>query len=85
MNLDNSNTSEAQMRRMVAAMRIRPQSTEDFRKLGIFQVSARIFGLRKQGYVIETQPIEITDRDGFPHRGVGLYHLIEEPVGEVLA
>lgn len=36
-----STRSEAQHHRMVAALRHRPQSTEDLRKLGIYQAPAR--------------------------------------------
>ncbi|MGB3070400.1 MAG: helix-turn-helix domain-containing protein [Ottowia sp.] len=78
-----SSTTEDQFERILQALRLRPHTTEDFRKLGIFQISARIFGLRARGYNIVTNPVSITDRDGYTHHGVALYSLEGEPVEEM--
>ena len=78
---DMSSTTVAQYRRMLAALKRRPHTTDDFRKLGIFQCSARIWGLRATGYVIETTLTTVVDRDGFAHPRAALYSLVSEPEG----
>lgn len=78
-----SSATEAQFERILQALRLRPHTTEDFRKLGIFQISARIFGLRARGHNIVTNLVSITDRDGYTHHGVALYSLEGEPVEEM--
>ncbi|MBV2179908.1 MAG: helix-turn-helix domain-containing protein [Castellaniella sp.] len=70
-----SSATEAQYQRILALLAARPHSTEDLRKAGIFQVSARIKELRMMGHFIKTDRITLTDRDGFPHHGVALYSL----------
>jgi hypothetical protein len=72
---------EVQEERIIAALRIRPHTTDDFRKLGIFQIGARIWGLRRKGWNIETERITVVDRDGYPHPRAGLYSLIGETEG----
>lgn len=75
--------SEAQRRRIVAALKHRPQSTEDLRKLGIFQAPARVKELRDRfGYVITTDRITLVDRDGYLHPRAALYTLVSEPDGQ---
>ncbi|VTY35605.1 Helix-turn-helix domain protein [Xylophilus ampelinus] len=64
--------------RIIAALRVRPQTTDSFRAIGIFQISARIWGLRKQGWNIQTNRITVVDRDGYAHPRAALYSLIEE-------
>ncbi len=72
--------SEAQRQRILQALRARPQTTEDLRKLGIFAAAARIKELRDRfGYEISTDLIRVTDREGFPHPGVALYSLVGGP------
>ncbi|WP_341887050.1 helix-turn-helix domain-containing protein [Variovorax sp. YR752] len=72
-----------QERRIVAALRLRPMTTDDFRKIGIFQISARIWGLRAQQYAITTDRITVVDRDGYAHPRAALYTLVSEPDGGV--
>lgn len=72
---------KAQERRIVAALRLRPMTTDDFRKIGIFQISARIWGMRAQGYTITTARITVIDRDGYAHPRAALYTLASEPDG----
>jgi hypothetical protein len=76
-----SSATKAQERRIIAHLKQRPMTTDDFRKEGIFQISARIFGLRAQGYVISTDRVTVVDRDGFSHPRAALYSLISEPLG----
>ena len=72
--------SEVQRRRIVVALRRRPQSTEDLRQHGIYQPPARIKELRDLfGYVITTDLVTLVDRAGFRHVRCALYSLVSEP------
>lgn len=76
----NSPHSEAQRQRIIEALRRRPQTTEDLRKLGIFQAPARVKELRDRfGYGISTARITVVDREGYPHPRAALYSLVSEP------
>lgn len=75
----NSTATEVQRERILRALRIRPVNTVELRSLGIFQVSTRILELRRAGYLINREDIDIYDADGYPHRGVARYHLDGEP------
>lgn len=70
-----STATGAQHARILALLALRPRTTEDLRKAGIFQVSARIRELRHMGYHITTERIPFVDRDGYTHQGVALYSL----------
>lgn len=77
---DKATSGEAQRKRAIDALRIRPQTSYDLRRLGIYQAPARIKELRDQfGYAISTDPVVIVDRDGYRHARVALYTLISEP------
>lgn len=77
-----SSATEAQEARILAALRIRPRTTDDFRReIGIFQISARVHSLRAKGWDIRTDRVTLVDRDGFAHPRAGLYSLIAEPEG----
>lgn len=75
-----STATEAQYERMLAALIVRDCTTDDFRGMGIYQVSARIFGLRKRGYNIVTTLFDGWSTDGFPHARMARYHLIPDEV-----
>ncbi|AVT20064.1 hypothetical protein C7Y68_08625 [Paracidovorax avenae] len=78
-----SPNSEAQRQRIIAALRIRSQTTEDLRTMGIFQAPARVKELRdRYGYDITTHRITVIDREGFPHPRAALYTLVSEPDGQ---
>ena len=78
-----SPNSEAQRQRIVAALRIRSQTTEDLRTMGIFQAPARVKELRDRfGYDIATHRVTVIDREGFPHPRAALYTLVSEPDGQ---
>lgn len=70
-----SSKVEVQERRIIKALRRRPYTTDDFRRLGIFQISARIHALRRKGWPIRTERVTVVDRDGFTHPRAGLYSL----------
>ncbi len=78
----NSTATEAQLARMLDGLRSNDRTTEDFRRMGIYQVSTRIFELRKRGYNIVTAFVTLTDAAGFTHSGCALYSLVAEPDGE---
>lgn len=73
---------DSQAARILAALRIGPKTTDDFRALGIYQSAARINGLRKLGYVIETELYDGYSADGYSHARLGRYTLIEEPLAD---
>lgn len=76
-----STATEAQRKRVIEALRLRPQTSYDLRRLGIYQAPARVKELRdKFGYSITTDPVVIVDRDGYHHARVALYTLVAEPV-----
>lgn len=73
---DRSTATQAQRDRILAALKRRPQTTEDLRKLGIFQVPARVKELRDRfGYAIETTRVTVVDRSGYQHPRAALYSL----------
>ncbi|CAM5792701.1 helix-turn-helix domain-containing protein [Ottowia pentelensis] len=77
-----STATEAQRKRVIEALRLRPQTSYDLRRLGIYQAPARVKELRdKFGYSITTDPVVIVDRDGYHHARVALYTLVNEPGG----
>lgn len=54
----------------------RQVTTDQFRKLGIYQCSARIYDLRKRGWDIKTEILTgIHDRDGYLRPKMARYSL----------
>lgn len=79
-----STHSEAQRQRILAALRVRPQTSYDLRRIGCYQAPARVKELRDRfGYRIETTRITLVDRDGYSHPRAALYSLVAEPEGAV--
>ena len=74
-----STATEAQRQRIIEALRLRPHTSYDLRRLGIYQAPARIKELRDMGYMISTDPVIVVDRDGYRHARVALYSLVAEP------
>ena len=67
-------------RNLIEALRLRPHTSYDLRRLGIYQAPARVKELRDRfGYSITTDPVVIVDRDGYRHARVALYTLVSEP------
>lgn len=78
--MSKSTATSEQYKRIIEALRLRPQTSYDLRRLGIYQAPARIKELRdKFGYSITTDPVVIVDRDGYHHARVALYTLVAEP------
>ena len=78
--MSKSTATREQYKRIIVALRMRPQTSYDLRRLGIYQAPARIKELRdRHGYVITTDPVVIVDRDGYHHARVALYSLVSEP------
>ena len=77
---DKSTATEAQRQRVVEALRRRPHTSYDLRRLGIYQAPARVKELRDLfGYVITTDFVTLVDRDGYRHARCALYTLVSEP------
>ena len=74
-----TSVAEAQRDRILRALRQRPQTTEDLRKMGVMMPAARVKELRDRfGHAIETTRITMVDRDSWPHVRVALYSLGEQ-------
>lgn len=82
LNHSDNHTQEAQGARMADELRRGPVSTiEASRKLDIIHPPSTVRFLRRQGFDIRTEWAYLPTRPGLrPHR-VGLYVLINEPVG----
>lgn len=79
---DASMAAEDQRARALEALRSGPKTSNDLRRVGLYQAPTRIFELRERGYEITSDPVTVIDADGFPHSGVALYTLISEPLME---
>jgi hypothetical protein len=78
--LKNRSTSgEVQREKLIALLRIGPQTTYSLRKHGLAQCAARVFGLRKEGFTIITEKVTAIDSDGFTHGRVARYSMTAEP------
>jgi hypothetical protein len=76
--LDSKSTAtEVQRDKLLALLRINPQTTYSLRKHGLAQCAARVWGLRKEGFTILTEKVTAIDSDGFSHIGVARYRLTE--------
>ncbi len=79
-----STATEAQRDRILAALRIRPQTSYDLRCMGCYQAPARVKELRdKFGYEITTSLITLVDKEGYTHPRAALYTLDESARGNV--
>lgn len=76
-----STETEAQEHRILAALRSGPKTTDQLRKLGCYQVSARVWSLRhKKGYEIDTELFNGFAADGYSHARMARYTLVSEPL-----
>lgn len=76
-----STSVEAQRARIIAALRERPHTSYELRRLGAFQAPARILELRYLlGYDIRTERVTLYDGDGYMHPNAARYHLESEPL-----
>lgn len=73
-----STSTEVQHDKLLALLRQGPQTTYALRKNGIAQTSTRIFELREEGHLINTERVQAFDSDGFLHVGVARYTLLKE-------
>lgn len=78
---DKSTATAAQELRILEGLRTSPKTTDDLRRLGVYQVSARIWGLRAKGYNIETTLFDGYAADGYSHTRMARYTLLAEPEG----
>lgn len=84
-NAKRSTSTAAQEQRILEALRAGPKTTDDLRALGCYQVSARVFGLRRKGCDIETTLYDAYAVDGYHHQRMARYELLSEPEPEVAA
>lgn len=78
--ISRSSSVEDQRERAINALRERPHTSYELRKLGLYQCGARILELRYQfGYDIRTERVTLYDEDGYLHPNAARYHLISEP------
>lgn len=75
--LSTATDTKSQHSRILTLLRKGPQTTDSLRAHGIYQVSARIFGLRAQGYSISTHLFNDFSTDGLFHQRMALYVLHE--------
>jgi hypothetical protein len=73
-----STSTDDQHAKLLAMLRLGPQTTYTLRKHGIAQCAARIFFLRNQGYNITTERVRAVDSDGYTHVGVARYTLMSK-------
>lgn len=79
-----STTGTAQRDRILAALRERPHTSYELRRLGCYQAPARIKELRDwHGFDISTQRVTLVDQDGYSHAQAALYTLESDPAGAV--
>jgi hypothetical protein len=71
----NPTSTAAQQQRILDALRLRPHTSYELRRMGCYQCPARIFELRGQGHNISTARVTVVDSDGYSHVGAALYTL----------
>lgn len=77
---ERSTSVEDQLHRIARELRISPKTTYELRRIGCFQVAARVKELRdRHGYSIRTERVTIYDQDGYLHINAARYHLVSEP------
>lgn len=70
-----STANEAQRDRIIKALKRRPHTSYELRKMGCYMANTRVMELRRMGYDIRTERVSIWDDQGYPHRRVALYAL----------
>lgn len=70
-----STSSESQRQRIIDALKLRPHTSYDLRKMGCYQANTRILELRRKGFNITTERVSIWDEEGYQHNRVALYSL----------
>lgn len=66
---------EAQHKRILTLLAGGPKTSHELRAAGIYQQSTRIMGLRRMGYEITTERVNLTDVFGFWHPRCARYVL----------
>lgn len=70
-----STSGHAQRERILEALAVGPKTSYDLRRLGCYQCPTRVLELRRMGYDIKTERVQIWDAEGYRHSGVALYTL----------
>lgn len=74
-----STSTAAQITKLLAFLREKPQTTHFLRTQGISHPGGRVNDLRKRGCEILTQRVGTVDAHGFSHINVAQYVLLKEP------
>lgn len=74
-----STSTEAQIAKLLALLREKPQTTHYLRTQGISHPAGRVNDLRKSGCDILTQRVKTIDDNGYPHINAAQYVLLREP------
>lgn len=72
-----STAGEAQRQRILEALRIKPRTSYDLRRIGCYQCPTRIKELRAKGWNISTARVTLIDAEGYLHPRCALYSLFE--------
>lgn len=64
-----STTADSQREKIVQALATGPKTSYDLRRIGCYQCPTRVLELRRMGYDIRTQRVNIWDADGYRRRG----------------
>lgn len=71
-----SSSTKDQRARILKALSRGPKTTDELRAIGIYQTSARIFELRRDGNQIATELFNGYAADGYSHSRMARYTLI---------
>lgn len=74
---------EAQHARILALLAGGPKTSHELRAAGIYQQSTRVMELRRMGYAIATERVNLIDVFGFWHPRCALYVLTPPESGNV--
>ena len=72
-------STNAQVKRLLDALRASSCTTHHLRSLGISHPAARVRDLVALGCEIVSSRTTTIDSDGYPHHGVAIYALVSEP------
>jgi hypothetical protein len=77
-----STNTEAQRAKLLASLRVGPQTTIQLRERGIMMPATRVFELKKLGHVITSELITQYDHNGFLHPKCARYHLVQDATNQ---
>lgn len=75
-----STSTEAQRAKLLAMLKVKPQTTIELRDSGIMMPAARVFELKRIGHIIRREIITQYDANGYLHPRCARYSLVTEAV-----